>query len=86
MLTRNARWPGPRHGDRALPMKQLSPGEQLLEDMERFRHRRRPAMKLADICVGAGVDVSLIWRLRNGFNPRKDIEKKVRDFMKGQPE
>lgn len=82
MLTRNANWPGPNHGVRIKPKKELPRGEQLLEDMERFRHRYR--MKLAEICDGAGIDESLIYRLRNGFNPRGDIEQKVRAFMDEQ--
>lgn len=81
MLTRNARWPGPNHGVRFQPVKELSRGEQLLEDMERFG--KSHGLSPRAICIRAKVNESLIHRLRDGFNPRADIEKKVRDFMQG---
>ena len=80
MLIRNARHPGPNHGAIVQPAKPLPPGEQLLDEMRIYARDHRTS--LAQICTGAGVDNSLIWRLRNGFNPRKDIESRVRAFMR----
>ncbi|WP_336979859.1 hypothetical protein [Altererythrobacter fulvus] len=79
MLTRNASWPGPNHGARFRLVQTRTRGELLLDDMERYRHTHRTGLRA--ICARAGVNESLIFRLRNGLNPRADIEKKVRDFM-----
>lgn len=80
MLTRNARWPGPNHGVRIQPVKEVSRGEQLLEDMESFG--KAHGLSPRGICIRAHVNESLIQRLRDGFNPRADIERKVRYFMR----
>ncbi len=80
MLTRNASWPGPHHGIRIQPQPKLTRGEQLLSDIESFRHRHK--MKLTVFSLESGVQRRLIDRLRAGLNPSEETEAKVRAYMR----
>ena len=80
MLTRNASWPGPNHGTRIQKVQPRSPGEQLLDDIESFG--KSLGISPRQVCLRAGVNESLIPRLRDDFIARADIERKERYFMR----